>query len=445
MNLNHQRATEIVRRLREAGHTALFAGGCVRDMMRGVEPHDFDIATSAPPEVVQELFPRTVAVGAQFGVILVLMDDHPFEVATFRADADYTDGRRPARVRFTSPEEDAQRRDFTINGMFFDPMAGEVIDYVGGRADIERKLIRTIGEARHRFSEDKLRLLRCVRFAANLGYEIETTTLAVTREMAGQISAVSAERIRDELVKILTRDNPGRGLLLLEETGLLREILPEVAAMKGCQQPPQFHPEGDVFTHVRLMLDAMPKNPSVVLALSVLLHDVGKPPTFTQAPDRIRFHEHDRVGAEMTAAILRRLRFSNNEIEKVAGCVAEHMRFRHVQEMRASKIKRLMARETFADELELHRLDCLSSHGSLDNYEFLKRFAELTPPEIVKPPPLVTGRDLLALGFTPGPFLGAVLRELEELQLDERLPSKEAALALARQRLAESNLPGAKT
>lgn len=406
----------------------------MRDMVRGVEPHDFDIATTATPEQIRNIFPRTVPVGAAFGVVLVLEGDHQFEVATFRCDEAYLDGRRPSGVRFGTPEEDAQRRDFTVNGMFFDPLADTLIDLVSGKADIEGRLIRSIGEPRHRFTEDKLRLLRCIRFATTLDYEIEPATFAAVREMAPQISVVSAERIRDELTKILTRANPGRGLVLLAESGLLREVLPEVAAMKGVEQPPEFHPEGDVFEHVKLMLDSMPPNPSVTLAWAVLLHDVGKPPTFRVA-ERIRFDEHDVVGAQMTEAILRRLRFSNEEIEQIVLCVAEHMRFRHVQEMRPSKVKRILARPTFAEELELHRLDCVASHGSVENVEFLlKKTAEM-PPEVVRPKALVNGRDLLEIGFTPGKLVGAVLREIEELQLEERLESREAALAYAQERL----------
>jgi len=429
-------AINIVRRLRDAGHTAYFAGGCVRDMVRGVTPHDFDIATTATPEQVQALFLKTVPVGVQFGVVIVLEAGHQFEVATFRSDEAYVDGRRPTGVRYGSAEEDAQRRDFTVNGLFFDPLAGQIIDFVGGQADIEQKIIRNIGEPRHRFTEDKLRLLRCVRFAANLGYEIETATFAAVKEMAAEIRVVSAERIRDELVKIFTRPNAGRGLVLLEKSGLLREVLPEVAAMKGVEQPPEFHPEGDVFEHVRLMLDVLPPEPGVVLAFSVLLHDVGKPPTFVIA-DRIRFNEHDRVGAEMTADILRRLRFSNDEIARIVTCVAEHMRVRHVKEMRPSKLKRMLARPTFRDELELHRLDCLASHGNIDNYTFLCAKAVELPPEVLKPAPLLTGHDLLALGVKPGPLVGRILREAEELQLEEQLRSREEALAFAKRRCAE--------
>jgi poly(A) polymerase len=430
-------ALSIVRRLSDAGHTAYFNGGCVRDMLRGVEPHDYDIVSTATPEQIQHMFPRTVPVGAQFGVVLVLQGDHQFEVSTFRTDEAYVDGRRPTGVRFGTPEEDARRRDFTVNGLFFDPLAGQVIDFVGGRIDIDRKIIRCIGEPRARFAEDKLRLLRCVRFASTLNCAIEPATFAAVRKMAGEITVVSAERIRDELVKILTRPNAGHGLDLLDESGLLREVLPEVAAMKGVEQPPEFHPEGDVFAHTKLMLDALPANPGVVLALAVLLHDVGKPPTFEQATDRIRFNNHDRIGAEMTDQILRRLRFPNETIERVVLCVAEHMRFQFVKEMRPAKLKRILARETFPVELELHRIDCASSHRNLENYEFLKQKAAELPPEVIKPAPLLTGRDLLALGVTPGPLVGQILREVEEAQLEERLQSREEALAFARQRATE--------
>jgi poly(A) polymerase len=428
-------AINIVKHLREAGHVAYFNGGCVRDMVRGVEPQDIDIATSATPEQVQALFAKTVPVGAAFGVVLILEGEHQFEVATFRSDEAYVDGRRPSAVHFGSPEEDARRRDFTINGLFYDPIADQIIDFVGGRADIGRKLVRTIGDPRARFTEDKLRLLRCVRFAANLGYEIETTTFDAVKEMATEISMVSAERIRDELVKLLTRPNAGRGLELLDASGLLQEILPEIAAMKGVEQPAEFHPEGDVFKHTKLMLDTLPANPSLVLAFAVLLHDVGKPPTFVRAPDRIRFNEHDRIGAEMTETILRRLRFSNDEIEKIVLCVREHMKFQFVKEMRPAKLKRLMARETFPDELELHRIDCASSHRNLENYEFLKAKAAEMPPEVLKPQPLLTGHDLLVLGLKPGPLVGQILREVEELQLEERLKTREEALEFARTRL----------
>lgn len=438
-------ATNIVRRLREAGHVAYFVGGCVRDMVRGVEPHDFDIATSATPEDVQKLFARTVPVGAAFGVVLVIEGDHQFEVATFRSDDAYIDGRRPTGVHFGSPQEDAQRRDFTVNGMFFDPIGNEIIDFVGGRADIERKVVRTIGDPRQRFTEDKLRMLRAVRFAANLGFEIDPPTFGVVKEMASEISVVSAERIRDELIKTFTRPHAGRGLELLDASGLLQEILPEIAAMKGVEQPAEFHPEGDVFQHTKLMLEMMsdaasqelgPPNDRTVLAFAVLLHDVGKPPTFQRAPDRIRFNDHDRIGAEMADTILRRLRFTNDQIEKIVRCVSEHMRFQFVKEMRPAKLKRILARDTFPEELELHRIDCASSHRNMENYEFLKAKAAELPPEELKPKPFLDGHDLLALGLTPGPKVGQILREVEELQLEERLKSREEALEFAKSRVA---------
>lgn len=428
-------ALHIVRRLRDAGHTAYFAGGCVRDMVRGLTPHDFDIATSAHPEQIQRIFPHTVPVGAAFGVVLVLEGGYQFEVATFRNDEAYIDGRRPSAVRYGTPEEDAQRRDFTVNGLFYDPVGDQIIDFVNGRADIDRKVIRCIGDPRQRFTEDKLRLLRAVRFAANLQFTIDPATFATVQAMAGEIHVVSAERIRDELIKILTRPQAGNGLALLDESGLLKEVLPEIAAMKGVEQPPAFHPEGDVFTHTRLMLEALPAKPGLVLAFAVLLHDVGKPPTFQRAPDRIRFNEHDRVGAEMTEKILRRLRFSNEQIDQITLCVAQHMRFQHVQEMRPAKLKKFLARPTLPVELELHRIDCLSSHRNLENYEFLQKKLTELPPEVLRPVPLLTGHDILELGITPGPRVGQILREVEEAQLEERLTSRAEALEFVRQRL----------
>jgi len=431
-------ATHIVHRLREAGHIAYFAGGCVRDRLRGVEPHDYDIATDATPEQVQRRFAHTVPVGVSFGVVRVIENGHSFEVATFRSEEAYVDGRHPTGVRYGTPEKDAQRRDFTINGLFYDPVTDQILDYVDGRRDIERQVVRTIGDARQRFSEDKLRLLRCVRFAANLGFAIDPATWAAAQEMAGQIAVVSVERIRDELIKIFTRPHAGRGLELLEASGLLREVLPEVAAMKSVEQPPEFHPEGDVFTHTRLMLEEMGAA-DLSLALAVLLHDVGKPPTFERTTDRVRFNEHDRVSAEMTLPILRRLRFPNDVIDWVVLCVGEHMRIRNVQEMRPAKLKRILARETFPVELELHRLDCVASHGHLDNYEFLKTKAAELPPETLRPAALLCGHDLLAMGYEEGPFLGRMLREIEEMQLDDRFHSREEALAFARARLANGN------
>jgi poly(A) polymerase len=433
MTDKRQLALGIVRTLRAAGHAALFAGGCVRDMLRNVPPHDYDVATDARPEQVRRLFPKTFEVGAQFGVVLVVLEDETFEVATFRSDDAYEDGRRPVSVTFSTPEADAQRRDFTMNGLFYDPVADRVLDYVGGRADIERRVVRCIGDGTARFTEDKLRMLRAVRFASNLGYDIEPETFRAIQQMAPQVAVVSAERIRDELVKIFTRPNAGRGLRLLDESWLLAVVLPDVAAMKGCEQPPQFHPEGDVFTHTCLMMDGL-REPSVTLAFATLLHDIGKPPTFQRAPDRIRFNEHDAVGARLAEAILRRLRFPNDAVDQIVACVQNHMIFRHATEMRKAKLKRLLARATFADELELHRLDCTSSHGDLTNFEFLRTAREEIPPAAAAPAPLLTGDDLLAMGMKAGPEMGALLREARELQLEEKLHSRDEALAWARQR-----------
>lgn len=435
MTDKRQLALDIVRTLRAAGHTALFAGGCVRDMLRAVPPHDYDVVTSARPEQVRALFRKTFEVGAQFGVVLVVLEGVSFEVATFRSDDAYEDGRRPVSVTFSTPEADAQRRDFTMNGLFYDPVEERVLDYVAGRADIERRVVRCIGDATARFTEDKLRMLRAVRFASNLGYDIEPETFRAIQQMAPQIAVVSAERIRDELVKIFTRPNAGRGLRLLDNSGLLCVVLPEVAAMKGCEQPPQFHPEGDVFIHTCLMMDGL-RDASLTLAFATLLHDVGKPPTFQRAPDRIRFNEHDVIGGRMAETILRRLRFPNEQIDQIVACVENHMVFRNAPEMRKAKLKRLLARPTFAEELELHRLDCLASHADLTNYDFLKNVVLEIPPQVAAPPPLITGDDLLAMGMKPGPEMGALLREARELQLEEKLHTPDEALAWARQRLA---------
>jgi len=424
-------ATDIASRLQRAGHTAYFAGGCVRDELLGLDPHDYDIATSATPGEVQELFAHTQAVGAHFGVILVMEHDRAFEVATFRSDHEYIDGRRPRMVTFSTPEDDAARRDFTINGMFHDPVAGKFIDFVGGRGDIKAKILRAIGEPTDRFHEDKLRLLRAVRFAARLGYEIAPATWDAMRAHAADIHAVSAERIREELVKIFAHPHRVRGFDLLDQSGLLREILPEVENLKGVEQPAQFHPEGDVFVHTRLMLDLLPPDAPASLALAVLFHDIGKPPTFRYHADedRIRFSGHDRVGAEMTERIMERLRFSRAETERTAEAVRQHMVFKDVQNMRTAKLKRFMARDGFDEELELHRVDCASSHRMLDNYDFLKAKAEEFASEPLIPPPLISGRDLMALGWKPGPHFGRILEAVQTAQLDGTLTTPEDALA----------------
>jgi len=428
-----QSARAIVQHLQEAGHLAFFAGGCVRDRLMGAAPHDYDIATNAPPGRVQALFRRTVAVGAQFGVICVLEGGAEFQVASFRADGRYVDGRRPESVTFSSPEEDAQRRDFTINGMFFDPVREEVVDYVGGQRDLAARLIRAIGDPAARFGEDRLRMLRAVRFGTGLGFDIDPPTWRAVCVAAPAIHAVSAERIRDELVKILVHPRRVRGFDLLDECGLLREILPEMEKLKGCEQPPQFHPEGDVFTHTRLMLSLLPAEVSVPLVFSVLLHDIAKPATATVDPDgRIRFNGHDRLGAWMTEEIMTRLRFSRREIDATVEAVAQHMAFKDVQQMRVARLKRFMARPHFTDELELHRVDCTSSHGALDNYAFLQARAEEFAAAPLIPPPLVTGHDLVTLGLPPGPRFKEILEAVEARQLEGVLRDREAALAWVR-------------
>ncbi len=424
-----QTAREVAARLRERGHIAYFAGGCVRDIIRGETPKDFDIVTDARPEAVQKIFPRTYAVGAHFGVIIVLENGFQFEVATFRSDDAYIDGRHPSAVRFSSPEEDAKRRDFTINGMFYDPVAEEVIDFVGGRSDVAAKLVRAIGDPAQRFAEDRLRMLRAVRFATALDYKIDSQTWDALLASAPSINQISAERIRDELVRIFISPNRVRGWDLLDSSGLMRAILPELEAMKGVLQPEQFHPEGDVFQHTRLLLQFLQETVSVPLVFAVLLHDVAKPVTATvDKTGRIRFNEHDRIGAAMTEAIMRRLRFSGAEIEATVEMVRQHMVFKDVPKMRVAKLKRFMARPTFDDELELHRVDCESSHRMLDNYEFLLRKREEFANEPIIPPPLLRGDDLIALGLKPGPKFGEILEAVETRQLEGTLRTREEAL-----------------
>jgi poly(A) polymerase len=422
-------ARELVTRLRDCGHVAYFAGGSVRDLVRGETPKDIDIAADARPEDVQKIFSRTYAVGAHFGVIVVLENEFQFEVATFRSDDVYIDGRRPTAVHFSSPEEDAKRRDFTINGMFFDPIAGEVIDFVGGRADLEARLVRAIGDPAQRFAEDRLRMLRAIRFATVLDYQIDNQTWDALVANAGSIKEISAERIREELVRIFLSPNRVRGWDLLDESGLFRAILPEIEAMKGCEQPERFHPEGDVFRHTRLMLQLLPEKVSVPLVFSVLLHDVAKPVTATvDETGRIRFNGHDRIGAEMTEQIMERLRFSRAEIDAAGEMVRQHMVFKDVPCMRVAKLKRFMARPTFEEELELHRVDCASSHRMMDNYEFLLDKREEFANEPIIPPPLVRGEDLIALGLRPGPKFGEILEAVETRQLEGGLRNREEAL-----------------
>ena len=426
-------ARMIVERLRASGFEALYAGGCVRDTLLGFTPHDYDVATGARPEEVEALFPRTVPVGAQFGVILVLEGDSEIQVATFRGDGTYRDGRHPESVRFTDAEGDAHRRDFTVNGLFYDPLKKEVLDFVGGREDLKKGLLRAIGAPQERFSEDKLRILRAVRFATTFGFTIEEETWKAVLKHAPEIHAVSAERIREELVKILLSPNRVRGFDLLDESGLLREILPEIVPLKGCDQPPEFHPEGDVFVHTRLMLTLLAPDAPLSLILAVLFHDLGKPATRTvDETGRIRFNGHEGVSTEMSLKILQRLRFPNEVIDAVLPPVRLHMSFKDVPNMRLSTIKRMMARPTFEEELELHRVDCLASHGMLDNHAILiAKRAEFGQEPLI-PPPLVSGHDLIAMGWRPGPRFMEVLQSVQTRQLEGTLTSREEALAWIR-------------
>ena len=436
-------ARDVVRRLRAAGHVAYYAGGSVRDLLRGQVPKDIDVATDARPDDVQKMFPRTYAVGAHFGVIVVLEDGFQFEVATFRSDGAYLDGRRPGEVHFATAKEDAARRDFTINGMFFDPEGNEVIDFVGGRTDLDARLIRAIGNPSQRFAEDRLRILRAVRFATVLVFEIESSTWDAVVAHAPSITEISAERIREELVRIFMSPQRVRGWDLLDASGLMGAILPEVEAMKGCEQPPQFHPEGDVSKHTRIMLGLLPEEASLPLVFSVLFHDIGKPPTSSVDENgRIRFNGHDRIGAEMTKAVMERLRFSRAEIDATVEAVRQHMVFKDVPNMRVAKLKRFMARPTFADELELHRVDCESSHGMMDNYDFLRQKREEFASEPIIPPPLVRGDDLLALGLKPGPKIGEILEAVETRQLEGTLRNREEALEWVRKELLATDKHG---
>jgi poly(A) polymerase len=426
-------AGEIIARLKRHGHQGYLAGGCVRDLLLGCEPKDYDVATDARPEQVVGLFPGARLVGAHFGVVIVHTGSAEVEVATFRSDHSYLDGRRPTAVEFeTDPRQDVLRRDFTINGLLLDPDSGDVLDFVGGREDLRAGIVRAIGEPAVRFGEDHLRMLRAIRFAARLGFEIEPATFAAIQALHQKIAAISAERVRDELVRILTEGGARRGFELLDASGLLGVLLPEVAAMKGVEQPPEFHPEGDVWVHTMMMLEGL-RQPSETLALAVLLHDVGKPPTFRMA-DRIRFDGHAEAGARMAVDILTRLRASGGTIRQVEALVANHLRFKDVLRMRESTLKRFMRLDRFPEHLELHRLDCTMSHRLLGNYEFVKRRFEEAPAEVLKPKPLVTGDDLIAAGYAPGPSFGPMLRAVEDAQLEGAVQTKEDGLALVRER-----------
>jgi poly(A) polymerase len=473
-------ALRVLSTLRERGYEAYLAGGCVRDLLLGREPADYDVATSAAPDVVLNMFPRTFAVGAHFGVVLVSDQlqlpsngskgaEHPgggadaagaaeessanttIEVATFRSDGAYSDGRHPDEVRYTlSVAEDVQRRDFTINGLLLDPMRGgaplekilsdrgalrhAVVDHVGGIGDLDAGILRAIGEPTRRFQEDRLRLLRAVRFAARFGFTIEPATFAAIRTLAPRIAAVSRERVRDELTKMLTEGKARRAFELLDETCLLAEVLPEVARMKGVAQPPQFHPEGDVWVHTLLLLDQLPPGCPLPLAWGALLHDVGKPPTFRIAPDRIRFDGHVEIGFAIGAEICRRLRFSNEDTRQILALIENHMRFADAPRMKDSTLKRFFRLDAFDQHLALHRMDCLAAHGNLDIYDFVRERFDATPAEVVRPRPLLTGRALIAAGYTPGPPFHEMLAVVEDAQLEDAISTEEEALALVRER-----------
>jgi poly(A) polymerase len=449
-------STTIVQTLRQQGFQAFLVGGCVRDLLLGREPKDYDVATNATPQQVMTIFPETYAVGAQFGVVLVPTPEalhardvasnvsaensdrvdagasthaHAVEVATFRSDIGYSDGRHPDEVRFSQdPREDVARRDFTINGMLLDPVSGDVLDFVGGRRDLDAGIVRAIGDPERRFAEDKLRMLRAVRFAARFEYAIEPRTFAAIGKLAGEIGAVSRERVRDELTRMLIEGHARRAFLLLDESGLLPEVLPEISAMKGVQQPPQFHPEGDVFVHTLLLLENLPQPCPPALAWGALLHDVGKPPTFRVAPDRIRFDGHVEVGVKMAEAICQRLRFSGGDTERVLALVDNHMRFGQTTRMSESTLKKFLRMPHFEQHLALHRADSLASHGKLSTYEFVKEKLAAIPPEKMRPVPLVGGDDLIAAGHVPGPKFREILEAVENAQLEGRLASKESAL-----------------
>lgn len=457
---SRETAIEIVRRLQQAGFAAFWVGGCVRDFLLGREPQDYDIATDARPEQIEKLFKKTIAVGRKFGVIIVVKDQHQFQVATFRAEADYQDGRRPGKVVFSNAESDAQRRDFTVNGLFFDPIAQKLHDWVGGEKDLRAKIIRTIGAPEERFAEDHLRLLRAIRFAAQLGFEIEPETFAAVKKLAPKIELISAERIRDELIKLFapptntgraelplgpdarqrvrTESRAGRGLVLLRDSRLLPGVLPELIAPILCQQLPEYHPEGTVFEHIRLMLGKMPPDAPPTLPWAVILHDIAKPATAERdaATGAIHFYGHEKVGAAMSERILKRLRFPKKQIEEIVACVRNHMQFKDVRQMRKATLRRLLLRKTFPLELELHRLDCLGSHGNLENYEFLLAQAEELKKKPAIRPPLITGKNLIGLGMKPGPAMGALLGEIREKQLADELKTPRQAKAWAKKRLA---------
>jgi tRNA nucleotidyltransferase/poly(A) polymerase len=432
MNTRLNAATEIVQRLRSEGFPAFLVGGCVRDMLMGREPKDYDVATRATPNEVLAIFPDAITVGAQFGVVIVPHEAGDVEVATFRNDGAYADGRHPIEVRFSeTPQEDVQRRDFTINGLLYDPVTEQVLDYVGGEADIKSRILRTIGDPIARFGEDRLRMLRAIRFAARFGFTMDPAVLEAIRELAPRIHSVSSERVRDEIVKILTEGAARKGFELLDQSGLLVEVLPEIKRMQGVEQPPEYHPEGDVWVHTLIMLEGL-RQPTSTLALGVLLHDVGKPPTFT-IRDRIRFDGHAEVGAKMADELCQRLKFPGRETERIVELVQNHMRFKDFPKMKRSTQLRFVRMDHFDEHLALHRLDCLSSHRNLSNYDMARKMLEETPPAEIKPAPLLRGDDLIAQGYKPGAIFKAILQTVEDAQLEGRIHDRAEALRLVAQ------------
>ena len=436
---SREKAATITARLHRAGYEAYFVGGCVRDIVRGVTPADYDIVTSAHPEQVQSLFSRTIPVGAAFGVILVIEDGHPYEVATYRTEHGYEDGRHPSQVLYSTAQQDVLRRDFTINGLLMEPESGRIIDYVGGVVDIKNGIVRTIGEPEERFTEDHLRMVRAVRFSANLAYVIHPETLQAIKKYAPLVQRISRERIREEMTKILTGRGARSGLEMLAESGLLKEFLPELVALQGVEQPPTYHPEGDVWEHTMRMLYILSESATTDarLAWAVVLHDIGKAVTRSEDDVGVHFYGHVQTGKEIASTILERLRFSRNDQETILALVREHMKFMHVRDMRPSKIKRFLRMADFDLHLELHRLDCLGSHGMLDNYEFCReRLTEFTKEEL-HPPRMITGDDLIAIGFQPGRHFKEILRELEDAQLSGLVSTVEDARTLVMNRFGE--------
>jgi poly(A) polymerase len=430
-NINRRQAEEIVRLLKQSGYETYFVGGCVRDFILGHASSDYDIVTSALPDQVMALFSNTLSIGAKFGVVAVIAQGHPYEVATFRSDDVYEDGRHPSHIRYASAQEDVLRRDFTINGLLMNPDTNEIFDYVNGRADIEKKIIRTIGDPDSRFNEDYLRMLRAIRFAANLGFVIDSATKEAIARSASKINQISAERVRDELNKILTRGGSRRGFELMIQTNILKEILPEVNALKGVEQPPRFHPEGDVWRHTLNMLELLPQNgetdKNLCLAWGTLLHDVGKALTRSEDEKGVHFYGHVQKGEEIADDIMQRLRFSRAQKETVLNLIGQHMVFMTVQKMRPGRLKRFLRMPDFDLHLELHRLDCIASHGMLDNYEFCREQLLHLDQDDLHPPRLLTGDDLITMGFTPGKIIGEIILSLEEEQLEGRIKTPQEA------------------